>query len=701
MRVVSAALALTLFLGVSATAQPALGQAKHSTTKDPAASGGNAPAPGAHKAAKHPPSPKSEKKGNTNKTKKKAPPSKRGRKGKLPRKAGSEAGAPTPEVRATVAGTNDLPPPVEPPEIAAIREVDRVLFPHSEPAQSPHSLDGMFEYPATVGSGATPHGPRVLSSGLPPAATLPGLPKPAEPVDLAWLKKLERPDIPVRWDTRVVRYLDYYRTTERGRSMISLWIRKSGRFEAAIRKVLREHGMPEDIVWLAMMESGFNPTIQSGAGAAGLWQFTADSGRAYGLRVDKWVDERLDPERSTLAAIRYLQDLHKRFGRWELAFAAYNMGYGGLLRSIRKYNTNDFWELSRIEAGVPYETALYVPKIIAMAVVAHNRTTFRVQGTTLDEPQPFEPVAVGPGVSLERIAEASDSDVSVLRELNPQLLAGRTPPATVENRQATWIVRVPKGASEKIGDALADGSPESRSQERYVVRWGESLSDIASSRGASTARLKRDNALPSGHHVRPGDVLLLPKHKAAKSSGDALVAVVPSLSFRYPGRREVFYRVAPGDGLQGVADALGLTVDELCRWNALDPTAALHSAMMLRAFVPENKALPRVVLHAAKDVKTLTVGTDEFFDYFEKKKGRRRLEIVAKRGDTWKKLSKRFGISLGMLERINHRSRRSPLVVGESVVVYVKESKVPAEYRASARSAQGRAGGTGTAASAP
>ena len=101
-----------------------------------------------------------------------------------------------------------------------------------------------------------------------------------------------------------------------------------------------------------------------------------EGARIYGLTVDRWIDERLDPERSTLAAARYLADLHTRFGSWELAFAAYNMGYGGLLSSIRKYNTNDFWELSRLESGMPLETALYVPKIVAMAIVARNRAVF-------------------------------------------------------------------------------------------------------------------------------------------------------------------------------------------------------------------------------------------------------------------------------------------------------------------------------------
>ena len=129
-----------------------------------------------------------------------------------------------------------------------------------------------------------------------------------------------------------------------------------------MRRVLREQGLPEDLIWVSLVESGFDPAIRSPAGAAGLWQLMPDGARIYGLVVDRWIDERLDPERSTDAAARYLADLHRRFGAWELALAAYNMGYGGLLAAIRKYNTNDYWELSRFESGIPFETALYVPR---------------------------------------------------------------------------------------------------------------------------------------------------------------------------------------------------------------------------------------------------------------------------------------------------------------------------------------------------
>ncbi|MFS8067369.1 MAG: lytic transglycosylase domain-containing protein, partial [Byssovorax sp.] len=319
---------------------------------------------------------------------------------KAPRKPGAEAGQPDEATRRIIAGTSGRGIH-ESLELKAMRELDLALFPSSAPgAGAPWRAEGS----PLVDRGE----PRILASGLPPqaAAHAQALP-PAEAVhDLAWLRQLAMPDIPVRWDGRVVRYLEYYKNNPRGRSMVQSWLRRSGRYGGAIRRVLREQNMPEDIVWLALVESGFDASISSPVGAAGLWQFMPHGARVYGLTVDRWIDERLDPERSTLAAARYLADLRQRFGGWELAFAAYNMGYGGLLASIRKYNTNDFWELSRLEAGMPLETALYVPKIVAMAIVARNKAVFGCDDLELDPAVDFDKVAVGSGVSLRALALA-------------------------------------------------------------------------------------------------------------------------------------------------------------------------------------------------------------------------------------------------------------------------------------------------------
>jgi membrane-bound lytic murein transglycosylase D len=584
---------------------------------------------------------------------------------KAPRAKGSAPGTPDPHARATVTG--GLGAATGPAaEVEELKALDPVLFPELTPKAAPpwHKAEG----------------PRVSASGLPapppPAVGAPGAIAIA-PTDVAWLDGLAKPDIPFRWDPRVVRYLEFYRSSPKGRSMATAFLKKFGRYGEAIRRVLRRHGMPEDIAWLAMMESAFNPRAQSPAGAAGLWQFTPRGAQAYGLRIDRWVDERLDPERSTDAAARYLIDLHRRFGRWELAFAAYNMGYGALLSSIRKYNTNDFWELCRLEAGLPLETALYVPKIIAIAVVARNPAAFGLEGIEPDEPETFEVATVGPSVSLAAIAISTGADIHALRRLNPQLLDATTPPPS--SGPSMFAVRVPVGAAEKLEGKNLE-RPTGTDHDRIAVRWGESLEAIAADRGTTEQKIRQLNGISSTVPLRPGTTLFVPKKDGpppAAASDEPETIVVSRPPVALPGRKHVLYEVVWGDKLADVARVLGVTVDELCRWNAIDATAQLHGRMILQAFVDPRRKTDEVRLRDPGDVRLLVAGTDAFFEHVEGEKGRQRLKVTVGEGDTFKEIAKKYGLSLGMLERINHRSRWDALRPGETLVVYAKAPAKP------------------------
>ncbi len=603
-----------------------------------------------------------------------AAPAKKGggakQKSKAPRQASSAPGTPDPAARASVTGGQGTT--AEPAaEVEELKALDPVLFPELSPARpAPWQRDD---------------GPRVTASGLPapaPAGASPasGAAVAVAPTDLAWLDALAKPDIPFRWDPRVVRYLEFYRSSPKGRSMATTFLRKFGRYGESLRKVLRRHGMPEDIAWLAMMESAFDPRAQSPAGAAGLWQFTPKGAQAYGLRIDRWVDERLDPERSTDAAARYLIDLNRRFGRWELAFAAYNMGYGALLTSIRKYNTNDFWELSRLEAGLPLETALYVPKIIAIAVVARNPAAFGLTGVTADPPEKFEVATVGPGVSLAAIAISSGAEVHELRRLNPQLLEATTPPDG--SGVAMFAVRVPMGIAAKLeGRTLARTHAGAADMDRIAVRWGESLESIATERGTTEARLRQLNGLSSTVPLRPGTSLFVPRADGPPEGDpdEPPTVVVSRRASDIPGRRHVLYEVVWGDELRDVARVLGVTVDDLCGWNAIDASAQLHGKMVLQAFLDPRRKAEDVRLLDPQRVRLLIAGTDDFFEHVEGQKGRQRIKVVVGQGDTFKSLAQRYDLTLGMLERINHRSRHDALVPGETLVVYAKQATRPAE----------------------
>jgi membrane-bound lytic murein transglycosylase D len=549
-------------------------------------------------------------------------------------------------------------------ELRTLRDAERVLF--------PRPLEGAelgFDF-----SPSSPTGPEVQASGLPS-----GVPseRPSTPAsDAAWLQSLAPPDLPVRYDERVVRYLHFYRDTPTGRAIARTWAKKSGRFGPSIKTELSRAGLPTDLLWLSVIESSHNPTIASPVGAAGLWQFMPDAARSYGLTVDRWVDERLDPERSTQAAVRYLSDLYRRYGSWDLAMAAYNMGYGGLSRAVRKYNTNDFWELSRYEAGIPWETTLYVPKILSTAIVMNNRRAFGLDGITEDAAERFDVVAVGPSTPLSEIARAVGVPAASIEALNPQYLAGRTPPAAPGAVRGSYRVRVPEGGGKKWTPtqvASDDGL------EPYVVKAGETVERIARARGTSERELREKNRVAADEILAPGTVLLVPRVLRvpdADPTTDAELVVVPNRSLDYPGKKRVFYRVVSGDTTAGVATAFRVTPQELAQWNTLDVRARLEPGMSLQVFVAKDADLSKVLHVPEAHAKVLIAGTPEFSDYFEGQNGKKRLVIAAREGDTLSSIGKRYGMTIGQMERVNRRGRSDQLTAGERIVVYTERTRV-------------------------
>jgi membrane-bound lytic murein transglycosylase D len=550
------------------------------------------------------------------------------------------------------------------PELSSLREAERVLF--------PRPLAGVeLGFDFAVGSGA---GPDVDASGLPSGAPSGTDAAATSASDAAWLRSLTQPDLPVRYDERVVRYLRFYRDTPSGRAIARTWTKKAGRFAPAIKAELGRAGLPTDLVWLSLIESSHNPTIASPAGAAGLWQFMPDAARSYGLTVDRWVDERLDPERSTQAAIRYLSDLYRRFGSWDLSMAAYNMGYGGLSRAVRKFNTNSFWELARYEAGIPWETTLYVPKILATALVMNNRRAFGLDGVSVDSAQGFDTVVVGPSVPLSDVARAVSVAPAVIESLNPQFLAGRTPPAAPGAPRGSYRVRVPAGSGSNWTSARVSSD---EGLESYVVKAGETMERIARARGTSERELRERNRVAADEVLAAGTVLLVPRATRLQEpdpTTDAEVVVVPARPIDYPGKR-VFYRVVSGDTAGGVAAAFKVPLEQLADWNALDPQARLEPGMSLQVFVGNDADLSKVLHVPEAHARMLVAGSPEFCAYFEGQNGKNRLVIAARDGDTLTSIGKRYGMTVGQMERVNRRGRGDQLAIGDRVVVYTERAK--------------------------
>lgn len=580
---------------------------------------------------------------------------------KLPEDAAR--GEANPAVRRAIAEgpVDDEEAEIDDDEIRALVDADRVLFPRPLVGATPGWTWGLPQKTA----------PRAGGSGLPPQAGLSAPKQDEKSKRAAWLRQLTMPNFDVRLDPRVVKYLEFYKSNRRGQAIARVWAKKAGRFAPAIQAELAKAGMPTDLVWLSLIESGHNPTIYSSAGAAGLWQFIPDSGRIYGLTVDRWVDERLDPQRATEAALKYLSDLHRRFGNWELAMAAYNMGHGGLSRAIRKYNTNDYWELSRYEAGIPWETTLYVPKIAAIAIVMNNKRVFGIEDVKPDPPESFDTVSVPAGVSLDQVAAAAGVSKQRIEELNRHYLAGRIPPAAGEKSPASWRVHVPRGEGARARQGLAKVSKIDAKLEPYVVRFGDTVEDIAAEHPGSEYALRKLNAIGRSERLEAGTVLLVQKGRVpAKPKGEAEVAVVPPRPFNYKSRKRVFYRTLSGDSVEAVASHFSVTRAEVIAWNGLDTSARLLSGMVLQLFVKPSFDLGQVRL--VDDPKVLVAGSEEFFEHFEAKNGRKRIRVTVRAGDSLWKIAKRYGMSVGMMERINRISRNKKLQVGDTLIVYAK-----------------------------
>jgi membrane-bound lytic murein transglycosylase D len=310
------------------------------------------------------------------------------------------------------------------------------------------------------------------------------------------------------YHTPINQQVQYFldRFTRERRQVVDKWFGRAGRYLEMIRDTLRDRGLPEDLAFVAMIESGFNPVAVSRAGAKGLWQFMAGTARRYGLRVDQWVDERFDPEKSTLAAASYLRDLYAQFGSWSLAQAAYNAGERTVERAIRVVGSTDFWALAR-SSSLRQETKEFVPQIHAATVIGQDPSRYGFD-VSAHSPSDVEFVSVPPGTSLTTAAAAAGISTDTIRVLNPVLVKGVTPPG------APYRLRVPAGTSGAIQTALATGKaiPDRRpavKSQVHVVRSGDTVKTIAKRHGVSVADVLRWNGLSVNHTLRPGERLIV------------------------------------------------------------------------------------------------------------------------------------------------------------------------------------------------
>lgn len=335
-----------------------------------------------------------------------------------------------------------------------------------------------------------------------PEKPVPLLVKPVKPRKPT--KKRVTYDFPIEINSHVEKYLDFFQT--RLRPHFEKWLARSGRYVKMMKQVLRAHMIPEDLVYLSMIESGFNPKAFSRSRASGPWQFIKSTGKNYDLRIDRWIDERRDPLKSTMAAARYLSDLYDMFGSWPLALAAYNGGEGRVSRAIARTKTKEFWKLINSKRLFKQETRGYVPKYMAATIIAKDPSRFQFD-IDYHSQWKYDEVKVQKGTYLSTIAEAAKISIEEVREYNPELKRSFTPPDLSDYR-----IKLPVGKKAVFLENYIPGKnrtvPFNRSF-KHRVRRGETITSIARDYGVKVSELLEINDLGSRSIIHPGQYILV------------------------------------------------------------------------------------------------------------------------------------------------------------------------------------------------
>jgi membrane-bound lytic murein transglycosylase D len=368
------------------------------------------------------------------------------------------------------------------------------------------------------------------------------------------------PSYPVVVNAPVEAVIDHF--VARDRERFGMWISRSGRYLPMIQRIFRERGLPEELAYTAMIESGFSPRAVSRVGAKGMWQFMEATGRRYGLVINRWIDERLDPVKSTMAAAEYLGDLYGMFGHWFLAQAGYNAGEARVGRAIQRARTTDFWALTQTR-HLPDETKMFVPQILAAAVITQAPTRYGFD-VTLEEPLAYDEVTTRRALDFDTIATLAGVSVDQIRDLNPALLARITPPFS------SYKLRLPPGTGARFEAALQAAPPSSLPTWLvHKIGRNQSLAEIARLYRVTTQRLSELNHLPGGR-LRGIRELVVP-------------AVTLSVAAATPAGgapREVVVR--RGDTLSAIAARHRVSPQALARMNGLDLDDPLAVGARLR-----------------------------------------------------------------------------------------------------------------------
>ena len=372
--------------------------------------------------------------------------------------------------------------------------------------------------------------------------------------------------VPVVYNDKVEYYINFFRTNYHNNFI--KWMERSEVYMPELKQLLREQGMPTDLAYIPLIESGYNPNAVSHANAVGMWQFIYSTGKIYGLKIDNWRDERRNVEKATLAASGYLRDLYDEFGSWELALASYNCGEVRVRRTIKLAGSNDFWEISRL---LPRETRNYVPKYMAALIIAKNPTQYGFAETKYDDSPKYVKVPVPPEKSLKDIASLTGHDHDDLKKYNPSLIGGITPPGK------NYDLKIDPDEVDSFEDkkselaSLKNVKPRTTTYKTYRVRNGDNLWLIARKFGVSVNSIKRTNRLRS-NMIKPGQKLKIKKTTSyGKSSATYTASKKKTVSRKTSSKTtsRQTYTVRKGETIGEIAENFGVGLSVLKRHNGL------------------------------------------------------------------------------------------------------------------------------------
>jgi membrane-bound lytic murein transglycosylase D len=512
-------------------------------------------------------------------------------------------------------------------------------------------------------------------------------------------KNIERPYVPAYgniafdYNPHVQKWIDYFQG--RGRVYMETYLSRSSRYLPMMKNVLRENGLPEELVYIALIESGFSPKAHSHANAVGYWQFIRSTAKRFGLQIDTFVDERRDPVLSTRAAAEYFKSLYSLLGSWHLAMASYNVGEARVKRAVSKYYTKDFWELIKKRRSFPNETKNYVPKFIAAAMIAKEPAKYGFTEIEYQDPLSYDTVALNSPISLTKLASNLNVDTEELKLLNPKFRTDFVP----ISRGSETYVRIPVG---RATDALAALTLSTTAQPKilqaeysyYRIKRGDNLSIIARKHRTTVSQLRRLNDLSNRTMLKVGRKIRVPDNGGegirlvTEEEAGGLVqregaSAVPALEIR----SLEYHVVRRGESLTTISRRYGLSIPELLKMNKLSQRAILRKGQKLRVRMESS---PRSATSKAKgqsimlaDFKSETV--DKARAKGKDKKNQRELSVqneirrvaasakakrhTVRRGETLYDVSRRYGLSLSQLARANNVKLNHRVMAGQKLVI--------------------------------